>query len=363
MNERSTSGKAESLLKELVLSSRVPGIQYLVLDSDRTLFEFAGGWAGIAEHRPMDFRTTLMAYSMSKTITAAAVLQLVQEGKLGLEDSIDRHIDSHPYGPGLRIRHLISHTSGIPNPIPLSWVHSPAEHVRFNERAELAAVLKRYPKLAFPPGQKFKYSNIGYWLLGTIIERASGDSFPEFVRKRILGPLNIESQELDYDIASEVDHARGYLEKYSLLNVIKRLVIAPNWIGQNEGRWLQIHDHFLNGPSFGGLVGTARGFGKFLQDQLGTHSRILDDATRKLFYDAQQTSGGTTIRMTLGWHVQALQEWPFFYKEGGGGGFHCMMRLYREPGMASVVMTNATTFDVRGLMDAIDTPFLARRRT
>ncbi len=360
MNETSASVKVQRTLEALVRDSKTPGIQYLVLNSNHSIFEFSGGWADIADRRPMYSATTLMAYSMSKTITAAAVLLLVQTRKLKLDDAIDRYIDWHPYGPGIAIRHLISHTSGIPNPIPLAWVHSPVEHDRFDERAELAAVMRKHSKLAFAPGEKFKYSNIGYWLLGPIIEQASGESFTTFVRKHILAPLDIATQELEYGITSRLNHAKGYLEKYSLMNVIKRFVISPKWIGHYEGRWLQIDDHYLNGPAFGGLVGTARGFGKFLQDQLSPHSRILDDPTRELFYAAQQTSKGTAIPMTLGWHIMTLAGRSCFYKEGGGGGFHCMMRLYPASGIASVVMTNATIFDVRGLMDAMDPLFVTR---
>jgi CubicO group peptidase (beta-lactamase class C family) len=307
----------------------------------------------------MNSQTTLMAYSMSKTITAAAILHLVQAKKLELDDTIDRYMDWHPYGPGITIRHLISHTSGIPNPIPLAWVHSPAEHDRFDEHAELAAVLRKHSKPAFPPGERFQYSNIGYWLLGPIVERVSGESFPSFVRKHILEPLDI-AQELEYGIPGLANHAKGYLEKYSLMNAIKRFVIASKWIGRYEGRWLQIHDHYLNGPAFGGLVGTARGIGRFLQDQLSPHSKILDDPTRELFYAPQQTNRGAAIPMSLGWHIKTPAGRLCFHKEGGGGGFHCMMRLYPESGLASVVMTNATMFGVRGLMDTIDPLFMTR---
>jgi len=346
--------KAQSILETLVRESTVPGIQYLLLAPDRTVFEFSGGWADIRNRRPMNSATTLMAYSMSKTITAVAVLQLVQAQKLKLDDPIDRYLESHPYGPGITIRHLLSHTSGIPNPIPLAWVHSPSRHQQFDEHRERMTVLRKYTKLDFSPGTKYGYSNIGYWLLGPIIEQASGETLSSYVRRHILYPLEITPHEMAYGIPDRSVHAEGYLEKYSLLNVIKRFVVDPEWIGGYEGRWLQIHDHYLNGPAFGGLVGTARGFGKFLQDQLSARSKILDDPTRELLYTAQRTNTGMTIPMSLGWHIETRAGASCFYKEGGGGGFHCMMRLYPKSGLASVVMTNATRFDVRGLMNSID---------
>jgi hypothetical protein len=117
----------------------------------------------------------MMAYSMSKTITATAVLQLVEAGKVGLDDPLERYVDSLPYGSSVTVRQLISHTSGIPNPIPLRWVHPAARHETFDENAALAAVLHDHPRLSFEPGTKYAYSNIGYWVLGTATHHA-GDS-------------------------------------------------------------------------------------------------------------------------------------------------------------------------------------------
>ena len=360
MDERTVSGAlaVRSRLDALVRDSKAPGIQYLVVAPEQIVFEYAGGWADLAGRRPLNAATTMMAYSMSKTITAAAVLQLVEAQTVKLDDPIDRYLESQPYGPHVTIRHLLSHTSGIPNPIPLAWVHPAARHDTFNERAELVTVLREHPKITCPPGTKYRYSNIGYWLLGPIVERASGETFPSYVLEHVLRPLGITPQELGYVVPDHRDHAQGYLEKYSLMNLVKGFVIDRALIGGYEGRWLHIHDHYLNGPAFGGLVGTARGFGKFLQDQLRPHSMCFTDAARQLFYTPVRTKYGTAVSMTLGWHIGTAQGVPFFYKEGGGGGFRCMMRVYPASGIATVVMTNATGFDVRGLLDVIDPRFL-----
>ena len=138
------------------------------------------------------------------------------------------------------------------------------------------------------------------------------------------------------------------------MNLLKRLLVERDLIGQYEGRWLHIREHYVNGPAFGGLVGTARGVVKFLQDQLRPQSRLFGDATRALFYRRQGTKAGAAVAMTLGWHIGILNGGTFYYKEGGGGGFHCMMRLYPEAGVASLLMTNATGFDVRRLLDTAD---------
>jgi D-alanyl-D-alanine carboxypeptidase len=362
VNQRPAAEQARSHLEALVQNSMVPGIQYLVVSADRTVFEYAGGWADVAGRRPIDAATTMMAYSMSKTITAAAVLQLVDARTIGLDDPIERYFDSHPYGAGITLRAILSHTTGLPNPIPLAWVHPASRHPTFDERAAFAAVLRNGGHLKSRPGARYRYSNIGYWLLGPTIERATGETFTGYVTDHILHPLGIAPRDLAYVIPDPITHARGYLEKYSWMNLFKRLLVAPDLIGHYESRWLQIRDHYVNGPAFGGLVGTARGFGSFLQDQLGQHSRLFGDRTRDLFYEAQRTNRGAVQAMSLGWHLAAAGRHRFYYKEGGGGGFHSMMRVYRASGVATVVMTNSTGFDVRGLLDRIDPLFLPLER-
>ena len=350
--------RVRSYLNALVTRSKTPGMQYLVVDSAATVFEYNGGWADVGRQIPMDSTTTLMAYSMSKTITAVAVLRLVAAGRVGLDDPVSHYVDSLPYGDSVTVRQLLAHLSGIPNPIPLRWVHLAATHTTFDEPAALAAVLHEHPKLKAAPGAKYAYSNIGYWLLGSVVTRASGQPFTSDVADQVLAPLGITPRELTYTIPDPAHHATGYLEKYSFLNLAKRLFIDREYIGSYEGPWLSIASHYPNGPAFGGLVGTARGFGKFLQDELRPRSVLFDDATRRLLYEPQRTTGGAEVDMTLGWHVGVLDGGRFFYKEGGGGGYHHLMRVYPSAGIATVVMSNATGFNVKGCLDVLDAQFL-----
>jgi len=354
----SFSEAARSHLDKLIRNGEAPGIQYLAVTSEHVVFEYADGWADIAGGRRLDSATTMMAYSMSKTITAAAILQLVEARKVNLDAAIDTYLETQPYGADVTVRQLLSHTSGIPNPIPLRWVHAAAVHDGFDERAALSAVLKKYPRLSARPGSRFRYSNIGYWLLGRIVEEADGEPFRAYVAEHVLKPLGVSPRELGYAVADRQHHAKGYLERCSLMNLFKHALMADDLIGSREGRWQHLNDHYVNGAAFGGLVGAARGFGKFLQDQVRPRSALFLDTTRQLFYAPQHIANGSPIAMTLGWHIGAHKGVRFFYKEGGGGGFRSMMRLYDSAGMASVVMTNATNFLVSRLLDTLDPWFL-----
>jgi hypothetical protein len=116
--------------------------------------------------------------------------------------------------------------------------------------------------------------------------------------------------------------------------------------------------HYVNGPAFGGLIGTARGFGIFLRDQLRAQPILFGDGTRILFFSQQSTNTGKPIPMTLGWHIGTAGKSEFYFKEGGGGGFHSMMRVYRSASIATVIMANATGFDANKTLNVVDGFFL-----
>jgi D-alanyl-D-alanine carboxypeptidase len=337
--------------------SRVPGLQYIVVDADQTLFDYAGGWADIQNRQPMTPCTTLMAYSMTKTITAVSVLQLVERGDLSLDGHVSLYVPNNPYGDQITIRQLLDHTSGIPNPIPLRWAHLVEEDAAFDEDAALGQVLRDNPRRDFDAGAKYAYSNIDYWLLGKIVEKVTRDSYANHVRANVIMPLGIPANEMGFAIPDPAAHAKGYLARYSMINLLKGFVTDSKYWGNYEGNWLQLKSHQLNGPAFGGLVGTARGFSKFLRDQLQRKSVLFDQKTKRLLETQQTNNAGAPIPMTLGWHIGETNRVIYFFKEGGGGGFHSEMRLYPSLGVASVVMTNDTQFNSTSFLNRVDGAF------
>ena len=337
-----------------------PGIQYLVVDKDTTLFSYAGGIADIAANRAMRDNTTMMIYSMTKTITAAAVLLLVERGEIALEDPVTRYLPDIPYGKEVKIRHLLSQTSGIPNPIPLRWIHLAEEHAHFDQQAALREILEENPELDFTPGDRFAYSNISYWLLGYVIEKASGTGYEEYVRRNVFRKLAIPEAEIGFVIPSPEHHAKGYLPKWSLMNIFKSFVVDSRFAGDYEDNWLHVYDHYLNGPSFGGVIGTAHAIGIFLRDQLQDTSRLVSPETKALFFQQQKDNQGQPIPMTLGWHIGSVDGVQFFFKEGGGGGFRSEMRIYPSAGIASVVMVNNASFNPGAFLKNVDREFFKK---
>jgi hypothetical protein len=154
------------------------------------------------------------------------------------------------------------------------------------------------------------------------------------------------------------NHAKGYLGKYSMMNLLKGFITDSNIGGGYEGKWRAVKSHYVNGPAFGGLIGSAKSFACFLQDQLRESSVVLNSEFRELFYKEQKNNLGVPIGMTLGWHIGNLRGVRYFLKEGGGGGFHSEMRKYPTKQSPSVIRVNSTEFNSKVSLSGLDRAFL-----
>jgi len=336
--------------------SQSPGIQYIVANKNSIIFKHSVGLADVESSTPLSMSHTLAGFSMTKTLTAIAILQLVEHDKLGLDTPVIKYVN-HPYDSNITIRQLITHTAGLPNPIPLKWVHLAENHHDFNEPEALSHILNNHNKMESKPGASYEYSNIGYWLLGSVIESITEKSYSNYVIENIFKPLSLSPQEINFQILDEKKHAKGYLKKWSFMNLFGRFFIDNEILGEYEQNWLHIKNNYLNGPSFGGVIGTSKALVHILQDLLRDQSALLSPASKKLLYEQHEIEG-EKIDMTLGWHKGNLDGISYYYKEGGGAGFHGEMRIYPDVGIVSVLMTNRTSFNSRNNMSELDILFI-----
>lgn len=348
--------RANDLLKEF-FSPEGPGVQYIAVNKNDVIYQHSSGMADIKNKINLSASHTMNFFSITKTLTAIAILQLVEKGEISLEDSASRYI-KHPYGSEITIKQLLNHTAGVPSPIPLRWVHLRENHRDFDEQSELERVLSENPDLDTVAGEEYSYSNIGYWLLGPIIEKVTNIRYSEYMEKNIFQPLNLRPQDIGFNIADDSNHAKGYLAKYSAMNLFKGFITDDEIWDEYEGKWLHVEDVYVNGAAFGGAIGTARSLSIILQDLLADESIILGNKGKTLLYTIQKTIEGKTIDMTLGWHVGDLNGINYFYKEGGGAGFKSEMRIYPKKGLASVIVTNKTSFNSRKPLGIIDSVFI-----
>ncbi|MCI0660807.1 MAG: serine hydrolase [Acidobacteria bacterium] len=146
--------------------------------------------------------------SITKQFTAAAILLLQERGKLSVQDPICKFFDNCPSAwNGVTIHHLLTHTGGVP-----SYTSSSDYRTKMMMPETVASMIDRFKDkpLEFKPGEKMSYSNSGYFLLGHIIEKASGESYEGFLQKNIFGPLKLSGTGYDHHITILKNRATGY---------------------------------------------------------------------------------------------------------------------------------------------------------
>jgi len=179
---------------------RLPSLAAAVMRDGETVWETAVGAADVAGGVEASPDTQYRIGSITKTFTAAAIMQLRDAGTLDLEDTLDRHLDGVAHRP--TIRRLLSHASGLQREShDDAWLS-----LRFASAQELVTTLAEAEQV-LPPGARFHYSNLAYALLGVVVERASGMPYQEYVRERLFAPLGLERT----TFAPEPPAALGYL--------------------------------------------------------------------------------------------------------------------------------------------------------
>ena len=187
--DAATRSKIDEWLKAIYPADE-PGATVLVAQGQEVLFRDAYGMANLELGVPLRSEMVLRLGSITKQFTAASIMMLAEEGKLEVSDPIAKHLPDYPsHGHNITIEHLLNHTSGI-----FSYTGIPGymtQEIRKDlTTQELVDVFKNLP-MDFAPGDRWRYNNSGYVLLGTIIEAVSGKSYDEFVEERIFKPLGM----------------------------------------------------------------------------------------------------------------------------------------------------------------------------
>ena len=125
--------QAERILDSLLSSDKTPSVHYIHFTSENVIYEYCRGFADIKNKINITNRSVFHACSVTKTFTALAILQLEQEGKLSIEKPVKSYWPEFPYPGDITVHQLLSHTAGIPNPIPLRWIHLADEHSSFDK--------------------------------------------------------------------------------------------------------------------------------------------------------------------------------------------------------------------------------------
>ena len=210
---RSLTDRIDETAKQWIASGKSPGVAVEISLHGRTVFARGYGWKVVDESAPVQPDTVFRIASVTKQFTAAAILQLVQQGRLGLDDRLSKFFPTFPGGDQVTVRELLTHTSGIHNYTEFGWkVWTLIELTHHHTTAEwVRHIADQHPLYDFPPGTAWHYTNSGFFLLGAIVEKLSGMSLHDYFAKNLFDPLGLTRTAFDTDNTMGPDWAKGYV--------------------------------------------------------------------------------------------------------------------------------------------------------
>jgi D-alanyl-D-alanine carboxypeptidase len=351
--------EVDLFLTHHVRSGHSPSVQYTLFDQDHVIHHFSTGLADIGNQRKLDDHTTYNAYSVTKTFTALAVLQLAEKNLLDINHPAKQYLPDFPYSAEITIRQLLAHSAGIPSPIPLNWIHLAGQHDQFDRNTFFKTIFTHNPKTRFAPNEKFAYSNLGYILLGQLIENVTGVTYEQYISDHIISAIDLERYELGFTIPDLKSHAKGYHRRLSYSSLLLSFFIDKStYMDKAEGKWKPFRPFYVNGTPYGGLIGTPHAFVKYIQALLNPHGRLITESSKQILFRENFTNANKPTGMCLSWYCGQLNGHRYFTHAGGGGGFYVEIRIYRDLGLGSVIMFNRTGMTDERFLDKLDRYFL-----
>jgi CubicO group peptidase (beta-lactamase class C family) len=352
----------QDYVNKLVESGSPPGLSFAVVKGDSVVYSKGFGWADEPRNIRATATTVYHWWSCTKIATAIAVLQLQETGKLSLTDPVIQHLPffdvEYPSenSKKVTILNLLNHTSGLPDPSALtlmSWIHHHRE-AALNQTDFVKKVLPDYSKLRFEPGARAEYSNLGYMVLGAIIESAAGTSYEDYIRRHILRPLRMNNTDFVYTLATESEEAAG---SHPLWNVLTPLLpfIAASYIREVADGHIWMERVYTDQTPPSGLIGSvtdaSRLVAAYLNGGLLDGQRILSEESVAVMTREGQINGRSDDslnyrRQGIGWQVYGNAGRWVLTHDGGGPGFSTKIQLYPDEHLGFVLFTNDATCEV-----------------
>jgi CubicO group peptidase (beta-lactamase class C family) len=280
----------------------------LVSQNNEVIYRNSFGYADFDKNEFLIPESSFYLASVSKQFTTMAVMLLKERGKLSYEDRLSDYFSDFPeYADIVTIRHMMTHTSGIPDHYGLN-----AYKVGLNND-DVYELLMKQEELDFEPGNQFSYSNGGYVLLSMIVEKASGEPFHEFMKTNIFIPLEMTNT-LVYDKSEPM--------------------IANRAIGYNTSGKLDDYEIFTTGA--GGIYSNVDDLFKW--DQALNSDQLISSESLNEAYKPYVLSSGDTSFYGFGWGINQEKNWVGH--SGGLSGFRTYLRRYHDKGNTFMLLTN-----------------------
>jgi CubicO group peptidase (beta-lactamase class C family) len=267
----------DALVEANMQKMHIPCLSLAAVKNGEVIRAAGYGIANLETGTPAAPETVYKTASLSKQVIAAAIMLLAQDGKVSLDDKINKYLDDPPEAwSHITIRHLLTHTSGL--------VRDPADYHPYEDRPITAVIKDSYSlPLAFQPGEKFLYSNIGYYVLAQLITKTAGEPWNQFIAERLFAPAHMTSTRL----------AR-------VQDIVPHRAIGYHYTGtgmQNAENWIAIRP---SGAFMSSVLDLAN-WGMFLDS-----TTLLTPSSRDLMWTPVTLNDRTTADYGFGWAVNSL---------------------------------------------------------
>lgn len=316
-----TQEDGNNLLDEYLIQylkiKNVPSISAGILEKDSITWLKAVGKSDIENNVPASKNSLYRIASISKPITAVAILQLWERGLLNLDADVRKYIPEFPEKKyKFTIRQLLNHTSGIRN-----YKEGEFDSKKFFPTTNDALKLLAFDSLLFEPGTRYAYTTLGYTLLASIVEKVSNTSFEEYLKANIFLPAGMQSTFVDKQREIIFNRAKGY-EK----DAKRKIVNAP------------LADLSIK-VAGGGLLSTSKDLLLFAKALLG--NILLKQSTLDMMLSESKLKNGKLLDYGLGFSLAVEEDsLKYFFHNGAGTGFMSMLLVDPKRKIASVHLIN-----------------------
>ncbi len=301
----------------------------LVSEHSKVIYKKGFGYANYEEKKPNHVQSCFRLASVTKQFTAMAIMILSDRGKLGYEDDIRKYLPTLPY-KGITIRHLLVHTSGLPDYMVLFDKKWDKEKLAYKEDI-LRLLAEHHPPVDFAPGEKYEYCNTGYSLLACIVERASGLKFSVFMQKNIFTPLDMQS---------------------TLLTTGQKDQPIKNRVYGYSSSFENTDHHYLNGiVGDGGIYSTLGDMFKW--DQGLYNVKLVKKSTMAEALTPYKLNDGSTSDYGFGWRLFRGTKPDVIEHGGSWAGFRTLIRRDLKNQNAIILLSNKSG-GVEKIKSAID---------
>ena len=314
--QESFENKIDEYLRTQMKAQQIPGVALAVVKDGKIVLARGYGLANVEHQVPVKPETIFQSGSTGKQFTATAVMMLVEEGKLSLEDKITKYFPDAPESwRAITVRHLLTHTSGMTD------YPSDFDMRRDYTEDELLQRIKAIP-LAFQPGEKWSYSNVAYATLGILIHKVSGKFYGDFLQERVFKPLEMSTARIISEADIIPNRAAGY-------RVANGQLKNQEWVSPS-----------LNTTADGALYLTVYDMAKW--DAALYTEKLLKKSSLDQMWTKATLNNGKTVGYGFGWGLAEVRGHRVIEHGGSWQGFKAQISRYVDDKLTIILFANQT---------------------